>query len=503
MRAARQVQPGRALAVLCVAVLMVNLDNTILNVALPTLVRKLGATTGQLQWIVDSYAIVFGGVLLVGGSVADRFGRRLVFLAGLLTFGGGSAAAAFSGRVDPLIAWRAVMGLGAAMTIPAGLSIVNDIFRAPRARARAVGAWSGTVGLGIAIGPVAGGLLLSRFWWGSVFLVNVPVVAAGIVGTILLVPNSRAETTRSPDPAGAVLSVAGLGLVLWSIIEAPTVGWGSAEVIATALGGLLVIVGFVTWERASQHPMLPLAYFRERRFSIAAASLGVAVFTLLGGLFVLTQFLQFDLGYSPLGAGVRVLPISGVLALGALASHRVVDLAGTKLTASGALALVAIGVAEIAAVGTTNATYLDELPGMLLMGLGAGLLLPAGTESVLGAVARDDSGVGSATNSTAMQVGGALGVAVIGSILSTRYQHHMHGVLTGRTVPSAARRAILGSIGGALAVAKAVPGVLGQALALAARTGFMSGNRSALSVAAIVTGAGALLVLAWLPSRPT
>jgi EmrB/QacA subfamily drug resistance transporter len=481
---------------------MVNLDNTILNVALPTLVRRLGATTGQLQWIVDAYAIVFGGTLLVAGSVADRLGRKRLFLTGLVVFGGGSLAAAFSGSVDSLILWRAVMGAGAAMTIPAGLSIVNDLFRDPVERAKAVGTWAGTVGLGIAVGPVAGGLLLSRFWWGSVFLVNVPVVAAGFVGTLTLVPESRSLNTRAPDPLGALLSMGGLGLVLWSIIEGPDRGWGSAEVLGTALAGLAVVAAFLAWEYRTDHPMLPLGYFRSRRFSVAAASLGFGVFALLGGLFIMTQFLQFSLGYSPLAAGVRVLPVSAVLAAGALASHRLVKWTGTKLTAAGALLLIVGGLAQVAAAGSVDATYLQELPGMLLMGLGAGLLLPACTDSVLGALSRDDAGVGSATNSTSMQVGGAVGVAVIGSVLSTRYQDHMHTVLAGRQIPAVAAHAILGSIGGALAVAKVAGGFLGAELTAAARDGFMAGNRTAMVVGACVTGAGALLVLAALPSRP-
>jgi EmrB/QacA subfamily drug resistance transporter len=481
---------------------MVNLDNTILNVALPTLVERLGATTDQLQWIVDAYALVFGGTLLVAGSVADRLGRKKLFLTGLVIFGGGSLGAAFSGSVGTLITWRAIMGAGAAMTVPAGLSIVNDMFRDPVQRARAVGVWSGTVGLGIAIGPVAGGALLSRFWWGSVFLVNVPVVVIGIAGALALVPESRSASSRAPDPVGSLLSMGGLGLVLWSIIEGPTRGWGSAEVLGAAIAGLAVVAAFVAWEQRTDHPMLPLSYFGSRRFSVAAASLGLGVFALFGGLFVMTQFLQFDLGYSPLSAGLRVLPISGILAVGALGSQRLVKATGTKYTAAGALFLIVCGLAEVAAVGSAGATYLQELPGMLLMGLGAGALLPAAIDSVLGSLAQDDAGVGSATNSTSMQVGGSIGVAVIGSVLSTRYQHSMRTVLAGRQIPAVAAHAILGSIGGALAVARTVGGFLGAELAGSARTGFMSGSRAALIVGAGVTAAGVLLVLVALPSRP-
>jgi EmrB/QacA subfamily drug resistance transporter len=481
---------------------MVNLDNTILNVALPTLVLRLNASTDQLQWIVDAYAMVFGGTLLVDGSLADRYGRKRLLITGLVIFGGGSLGAAFAGGVDPLIAWRAVMGAGAAMTIPSGLSIVNDLFRHPTRRAKAVGIWSGTVGLGIAVGPVAGGLLLTHFWWGSVFLVNIPVVVAGIVGTALLVPESRNQATRRPDPVGALLTMTGLGLVLWAIIEGPDHGWHSPGVLGAGVAGLIVIAGFVTWESHSDHPMLPLWFFRSRRFSVALIAVALGVFALLGGLFIQTQFLQFGLGYSPLGAGLRILPIAGVLAAGALNSAWIVRRIGTKFTAAAGLLLVTTGLAQIATVTSVTTTYALVLPGMLLMGLGAGLLIPSVTDSVLGALTQDDAGVGSAMNSTAIQVGGALGVAVVGSVLSTRYQHTLEPALAAHHVPHVAAQAILGSLGGALAVARIAGGSLGVALAQLAREGFMLGSRSAFIVSAGVTGVGVVVVVAALPSRP-
>ncbi len=481
---------------------MVNLDNTILNVALPTLVVRLKATTGQLQWIVDAYAMVFAGLMMVGGSLADRYGRRTLFLFGLAIFGCASLGAAFASGVDVLIGWRAVMGAGAAMTIPSGLAIVNDLFHQPAQRGRAVGIWSGTIGLGIAIGPVAGGLLLSRFWWGSIFLVNIPVVVAGIIGGLLLVPDSRNEISRRPDALGGLLSVAGLGLVLWAIIEGPNDGWLSARVLVTALAGLAVIGGFVVWEHHIDHPMLPLVFFKSRRFSLAVVAVALGVFALLGGLFVQTQFLQFGLGYSPLKAGLCILPIAGLLAAGALSSSWIVRAIGTKFTVATGLLLVSGGLVQIAVVSSLATTYAEILPGLMLMGLGAGLLMPSATDSVLGTLARDDTGVGSATNSTAMQVGGALGVAVIGSVLSTKYQHTLEPALVGRHVPTAAAETILGSLGGALAVARIVGGSLGVDLIHIARVGFALGSRSAFVVAAGVTAAGAVLILAALPSRP-
>jgi EmrB/QacA subfamily drug resistance transporter len=486
---------------LCAAALIVNVDNTILNVALPTLVRQLRASSSELQWIVDSYAMVFAGLLLVGGSTADRFGRKRLFLIGLALFATGSIGAAFSGSVDVLIGWRGVMGAGAALTIPASLSIVNAVFRDPGERARAIGIWGGTIGVGIAIGPIAGGLLLARFWWGSVFLVNVPIVIAALVGTVMLVPDSKNPAAERPDPGGAVLSIAGLGLLLWAIIEAPSHGWTSPGVVGAGLVSLATLGAFVGWEAHSTHPMLQLAFFRQRRFSVAAAGECLGVFGLMGALFVQTQFLQFGLGMSPLQAGLRLLPLAAMLIASAALSPVIARAIGVRFTVASGLAAIAGGLWQIAAASSLATTYGDVVAGVLLLGLGAGLLLPTATNSVVGSVPRGDSGVGSATNAVALQVGGALGVAVVGSVLSTRYQDHMTTALAGQNVPAAASHAILGSLGGALAVASSAGGTTGTLLARAARQAFMSGAEVSLTVGAVVALGGTLLVLAGLPSR--
>jgi EmrB/QacA subfamily drug resistance transporter len=489
------------LVVLCTAALILNLDNTILNVALPTLVRQLHATSSELQWIVDSYAMVFAGLLLVCGSLADRLGRQRFFLIGLTVFAAGSIGAAFSGSVDSLIAFRAVMGAGAALTIPSSLSIINTVFRDPRERAKAIGVWGGTIGLGISIGPIAGGLLLARFWWGSIFLVNVPIVIAAFVGTIWLVPNSKNPAADRPDPFGAALSTVGLGMLLWAIIEAPTAGWAAGSVIAVGLASFVVLGWFVAWEARCSHPMLKLSFFAERRFSIAAVAETLAAFGLLGALFLQTQFLQFDLGDTPLEAGVRILPLAGALVLSASLSPTLARFIGTKLTVAAGLAVIAGGLWYIAAISSVSATYGNLVPCLLLIGLGTGLLIPTATNSVVGSVPQGDSGMGSATNSVSLQVGGALGVAVIGSVMSTRYRHHMTMVLARRQVPAAATHAIMGSLGGALAVADKVGGVTGALLAHAARVGFMSGAQISNVVAGAVALVGVAVVLAWLPLR--
>jgi EmrB/QacA subfamily drug resistance transporter len=487
---------------MCAAALIVNVDNTILNVALPTLVHALHATSSDLQWIVDSYAMVFAGLLLAGGSLADRYGRKWFFLCGLVVFAGGSAGAAYSGSVHVLIGCRAVMGIGAALTVPASLSIINDVFRNPAERARAIGVWAGTIGLGVAVGPIAGGLLLARFWWGSVFMVNVPIAVAGFVGAVILVPDSRNPAADLPDPAGALLSIGGLGLLLWAIIEAPAEGWTSAPVVTGGLASFAILAAFVAWEKHSAHPMLNLEFFAERRFSVAALGESFGLFGLMGALFLQTQWLQFDLGYSALEAGLRILPVAATLVVVAPLSPRAARFAGVKLTVAAGLAAIAGGLWQCAAVSDVSATYSAVVPGLVLIGLGAGLLLPTATNSVVGSVPRGDAGVGSAANSVSLQVGGALGVAVIGSIMSTRYQQHMTADLAGRHLAPAVTSIIMGSLGGALTVAQRAGGLTGMLLATAARAAFMNGIEASLAAGAGVALGGVAIVLLFLPSRP-
>ncbi len=489
-----------ALSVLCVSLLMVNLDSTVLNVALPTLVRDLHATSTQLQWIVDSYVMVFAGLLLVAGSLADRVGRKRTFLAGLVAFTAGSAWAAFTGSVSLLIAARASMGIGAALLMPSTLSIITDMFRDRGERQRAIGLWAGTSGVGIALGPIIGGLLLAHFWWGSVFLINVPIAVAGIACAIPLVPDSKNPAAQRPDLAGALLSIAGLGLVLWAIIEAPARGWSSALVISAGVAGVAVLTIFAVWERVTSHPMLSLHFFRDRRFSGAICSVGLVTFGLFGSLFLLTQFLQFQLGYTALQSGVRVVPAAAAIAVIAPFSTVTVRLVGSKLTLAGGLLIIAAGLWQISGA-TVGSTYLDVLPGMIMLGVGAGFAIPSATASVMSSVPQEHTGVGSATNGTFLQVGGALGVAVLGSLLATRYQGKMTTALAPYHVPASVMRAVLGDVGSALGVAAHIGGPSGAALAHLARVAFVSGMDLGLLVGAIIGVIGGLVALVIVPAR--
>ena len=501
--AAAHGEPSRrwsVLAVLCVTLLLVSLDNTILNVALPEIVRAMRATSSQLQWIVDAYAVVFAGLLLVFGSTGDRLGRKWVFLAGLVVFGSGSALSAFSGSPHRLIAARALMGIGAAAIMPSTLSILTNVFTAPRDRARAIGIWSGTTGLGVAIGPIVGGWLLAHYWWGSVFLVNVPIAAAGLVAAAWLVPNSKNPHSKRPDPLGAVLSIAGLALLLWGIIEAPDQSWVAPEVVGALVAGVAILGGFVAWEHRCDHPMLELAFFRSRRFSVAMASMAMVIFALMGALFLLTQYLQFSLGYTAFQTGVRVGPIALLLLVFAPLSPFVVRRVGTKSVVFTGMGVIAVGLALLSRT-TVAGSYIDAIPALVCLGIGTGLAFAPCTESVMGSLPPEQAGAGSGTNSAALQIGGAMGVAVLGSLLNTRYQDRMGPVLAHRAVPVPVAHLITGSLGGALAVAQQVGGALGEALAVVARLAFVSGMDLALTVGAVVVATSAVITLALLPNR--
>jgi EmrB/QacA subfamily drug resistance transporter len=490
------------LSVLCVSLLLISLDNTILNVALPSVVRSLHATSAQLQWIVDAYAVVFAGLLLTMGSLGDRVGRKWVFMAGLVFFGAGSALAAYSPTPDRLTAARAVMGAGAAMLMPCTLSILSNTFAANRERSTAIGIWSGTTGLGVAIGPILGGFLLVRYWWGSVFLVNVPIAALGILAAAFLVPNSKNPSAQRADPMGAALSIAGFSMLLWAIIEAPGRSWMSPPILAAFAAAAAFLVAFVVWERHSSHPMLPLRFFRRRRYSVAIGSLAMVLFALLGAFFLLTQYLQFFLGFSPLRTGLAIGPIAVVLLVAAPASVAAVRRIGTKPVVASGLVLIALGTGLLAGT-TVRDTYGDALPEFILMGLGVGLALAPCTESIMGSLPRAEAGVGSATSDTSMQLGGALGVAVLGTALNMRFRDTMAPLLAHQPVPKNIASLIEGSLGGALSVAEHLPARSAAALTAAARHGFISGMDLALTVATIVAAAAAVVVVALLPNRPS
>ena len=500
--ASRARDPSRrvaVLAVLCLSVLIINLDGTVLNVALPRIVATLHVDAAQLQWVVDAYVVVLAGLLLIAGSVGDHLGRKWVFVAGLVVFATGSALSAFSPRVADLIAARAFMGVGAAAIMPSTLSILTNVFTTPHDRARAIGLWSGTNGLGLALGPMIGGWLLAHYWWGSVFLINVPIAAVAVVVVLWVVPNSRNPVASRPDVPGAALALVGVAVLLWGIIEGPGHGWGSPTIVGALVGALLLIGVFVFFERRSTHPLLELSFFRSRRFSVAMSALALTIFALSGVMFLLTQFFQFALGYSPLATGLRITPIAAVLLVVAALSTTLARAVGTRVVVFVGMVLISLGLALLSLV-SVHSSYVSMLPAFMLLGVGTGLAVAPSTDSVMGSVPIDLAGVGSATNSTALQVGSALGVAVLGSLLSTHYQATMTGLVATRGVPLPIARMIEGSLGGALLAARHA-GALGPALSLAARAAYVSAMIFAVDVGALIVGVAAIVVALALPAR--
>jgi EmrB/QacA subfamily drug resistance transporter len=417
-------RPVPALAVICLGVFVISVDATIVNVALPTLSRELGADTAQLQWIVDAYTLVMSGLLLSAGSLSDRFGRRGWLNSGLALFAVTSAVAAHTDSAGQLIAARAAMGVGAAVIFPTTLGLITNIFTEPAARAKAIALWAAMVGVGVAVGPISGGWLLEHFWWGSIFMVNIPIAALAIVGGALFVPTSRDPAAPRVDVAGLLLSAAGITALVYTVIEAPTWGWTNGR---TAIGFTLaatVLVGFALWERRSGHPMLDVSVFVDRRFSGGSLAVTAGFLTLFGFIFVITQYFQFIKDYTAFQSGVRLLPVAASIALASIAGPRLVERVGTTAVVAAGLTVFATGLAW-ASTADAATPYTQIATQMLLLGGGLGLTVSPATEAIMGSLSADKAGVGSAVNDTTRELGGTLGVAIAGSIFASVYSGHL------------------------------------------------------------------------------
>lgn len=487
----------KMLAVLSLSMMIIGLDNTIVNVALPTLQSHFAASSSDLQWIVDAYLLVFAAALLTMGTLGDRYGRKRALQGGLILFGGASAAVIFAGSVDQLIVLRVLMGLGAALIMPATLSIITNVF--PREeRGRAIGVWAGTAAIGIGLGPLAGGLLLEVFSWSSVFLINVPVAIVALLLGIKLVPDSRDPAPGAFDLVGATLSATALLALVWAVIEAPSRGWTSTAVVGGLVAAALLTTAFIAWERRVASPMLDLAYFRNPRFSIGSLAISIIFFSLMAAIFGLTQFLQFALGYSALQAGATMIPLALGLMLSATNSARLVSRFGTKRVVAAGMVLLALVLA--AAVFWTPALSVWLVTSWLLvLGLAMGSVMAPATDSVMGSVPPAKAGVASAMNDVTRQVGGALGVAIVGSLIGTIYTSRIGDAAAG--LPEALRDPVEASIGGANAVAARLPSAAGAHLASAAADAFTTALGYGLVAAAAVALIGAGIVVWKLPAR--
>jgi EmrB/QacA subfamily drug resistance transporter len=492
--------PLRRLAVLatvCLAVFAINLDTSIVNVALPDLTRQLGAGTRSLQWVVDGYNLAFAALVLTGGSIGDRFGRRPTLLVGLIGFAAASVAGALAGDAGTLIGMRFVMGTFAALIYPTTLSIITNVYPERSERAKAIGVWGAVTGLGVAVGPVTGGLLLAHFWWGSVFLALVPVALVAAALAYVLVPESRQPDASRLDLPGLFTSSGAIGLLVYTIIEAPQRGWGSSLTVGGFVLAAVMALAFVSVERRRDRPMIDVGLFRIPAFSAASAAVTVAFFALFGFIFLITEYFQFIRGYGTLSTGVRILPVAASIAVGSVFGARIAGRVGTRIVVSTGLVLLGLSFAWIA-VSALGESYLQIAAQMVLMGAGLGLTSAPATESILSVLPPAKAGVGSAVNDATREAGGALGVAVIGSVFSSVYLHHLAGG-SFAALPAAVADQARSSVGAALAIAQrpgADPGLLGDVTA-----SFMRALHAGCLTAAGVCCLGAVAALA-LPGRP-
>jgi len=485
------------LGVLSLCLLVISLDNTILNVALPSIEGDLGASASQMQWIVDSYVLVFAGLLLTAGSLGDRFGRKRALILGLGVFGAGSLLSALSGSADSLIASRALMGIGAAFIMPTTLSVLTNVFPAEE-RPKAIGIWAAVAGIGVAIGPITGGALLERFEWASVFVVNLPIVAIGVAAALWLVPESKDPKHSALDPVGAVLSIAGLSALVWGIIEAGGGHWGDPKVLGALGGGAALLALFARWELHAPSPMLDVRLFRIGAFSGASGAIALVFFALFGSIFFLTQYLQGVLDYTALEAGVRTLPIAAGLVVGGPLSAKLAEKIGNRLVVTAGLVIAASGLGLLGMVEVGSGYGMVALS-MAVLGVGMGASMAPATESIMSVLPEAHAGVGAAMNDTTRMVGGSLGVAVLGSLLSSGYGASMERATEG--LPAGAADAAQNSLGGASVVADRVGGDAGAALSGAADAAFVAAMSDALMVGGLVALAGAVLAFTLMPGK--
>ena len=487
------------LLVLCLSLLVVVIDNTILNTALPTLARVLHAGTSSLQWITDAYTLCFAALLIPAGALGDRYGRRRSLLGGLAVFALGSVAAALAPGTGMLIGARVVMGLGAAFVMPATLSILNAVFP-PKERPQAIAAWSAVAGVGIVIGPTLGGLLLSHFWWGSIFLINVPLVAVALAGVLLTVPETAEPSVHRLDLLGTVLVGGALFAIVDAIIEAPERGWTGTVTFAEFVAGLVALGIFACWELRIAHPLVDLRIFTSRAFSTAAAAVTVIFFALFGSLFLLTQYLQLVHGYSPLSAGLRALPFA--FAIGAMSplSPILAKRFGTRLVIPAGMALMGLGLLDLSTAGV-HTSYPPLAVAVAIMGAGMGMVMAPASTTIMTTVPAHQAGAGSAINDTIREVGGALGIAVVGSLAAAVYRTRLTTTLIAQHTPGLLVHTATGSVAAADIASRQIGGAAGGELVADAHSAFVNAMAMGVRVAAGVALVSAVAAIFALPRR--
>ncbi|MDT0386796.1 DHA2 family efflux MFS transporter permease subunit [Streptomyces dubilierae] len=442
-----------ALLVLCLSLLIIVMANTALTVAAPAMTEDLGLSSADLQWVIDGYTVPYAALMLLLGAIGDKYSRRGALVLGLLVFGGGAVSGYLADSATAVIAARAVMGAGAAMIMPATLSLLAATF--PRAeRARAITLWTATAGLAIAAGPLVAGALLEHHGWSSTFLINVPVAALALVGAFVLVPPSKAADRGRIDLGGGLLSVVWIAALVYMIIQGPHFGWGTEAITAAVVAGA-ALAAFVVWELRHPHPLLDVRRFADRRF--AGSNLAVALFFLavFGAFYYLTQHLQFVLGYDALDTGVRMLPLAGAVFAGSALTGYLTPRVGMKWTVTAGMVGGTVALALLTRVDSGSA-YGDFVVPLVVLGLAIGLALSPCTDAIMGAFPESELGVGGAVNDTSLELGGSLGIAVLGSLLATSYSGHLSDATAGSKLPASSLETAQDSVGAGYAVAQGI-----------------------------------------------
>lgn len=494
-----------------ISLLVISLDNTILNVAIPSISRDLGASASELQWIIDSYVLVFAALLLTMGAMGDRFGRKIALQIGLVLFGIGSLAAALATTTDMLIAARAFTGIGGAIIMPATLSIISASFP-PHERPQAFAIWAAIFGMGVGVGPVTGGLLLEYFEWNSVFYVNLPVVVIALIGGGIYLAESRDAHAPKLDLPGVVLSIIGLFALVYGIIHAGEEGWTDSTVLLSFAAAVVFLLGFAWWESRNPDAMLPLDFFRNMSFTIANTALALVTFSLFGSLFFMSQYWQSVLGFTPLESGIRLIPMALTLVIVSSSSARVAQRLGTKYVVSLGIFVASCGLFYLSRMLDVDTSYPTILLGLIIFGSGMGLTMSPATNSIMQAVPARKAGIGSAMNDTTRQLGGALGVAVLGTVMNHAYTDGVAGLHTAySTLPAKDHKAIESSIQGAHEVARGllsdasmppeVAGPIAQAIHDTASQAFVNGINEAMLFGSIIMFATTLMALVLLPNQ--
>ena len=486
-----------------ISLLVISIDNTILNVALPSISRSLGASAAELQWMIAAYVLMFAALLLTMGSLGDRFGRKRALQVGLIMFAIGSAAAGLSKTTLMLIGSRAFLGVGGALIMPSTLSIISATFP-PQERAKAIALWAAVFGLGIGIGPVAGGWLIEQFAWNAVFFVNLPVAAIALIGGAFLLAESRDESAPRLDLPGILLSIPGLFALVYGIIEAGQSGWTAPQVLISFGIAAVLLTIFALWENRAPEPMLPLYFFKNMSFTGANIAMVLVMFSLFGSVFFMSQYMQSVLGFTALEAGVRLLPLAFTMMISSVISARLAERIGTKYTVALGIALAGTALLFMSQFFEVGTSYSTVVVGLILMPAGLGLTMSPATNSIMQSVPVNKAGIGSAMNDTTRQLGGALGVAILGTVMNNVYLKDIQTVIQALPqLPDQAFEVISSSVQGAHIMANNAPvsEAAKQIIIDTANAAFVNGMSSAMLVGAILMFSASLLALAILPNR--